>query len=146
EELAARAVGAGMAVAWGRCHEDDDAPAFWPWVQVLRTVADAEHSDPLALLARDTGGASSDAAAHRFRLYEGVRDRLVAAAVSRPLVVVLDDLHWADPESLALLAFLAVHLRNAPIAVVGALRDESASAALDKALAALARQPTLERL
>jgi eukaryotic-like serine/threonine-protein kinase len=39
EELAARATARGALVLWGRCWEAEGAPAFWPWVQVVRGYA-----------------------------------------------------------------------------------------------------------
>ena len=49
EEVARRAAARGFRVYWGRCHSDEGAPSFWPWLQVLR--AHAERSDPAALRA-----------------------------------------------------------------------------------------------
>ena len=52
EEAALRATEAGVAVHWGRCSELDGAPAFWPWVQVLRSVwANGESPTPDDVLA-----------------------------------------------------------------------------------------------
>ena len=58
---------------------------------------------------------------------------LRAASAQGPLVLILDDLHGADQPSLLLLAFLAVHLRDSPILVVGTYRE--AEARLNPALA-----------
>ena len=45
EELAARAEAEGALVAWGRCHPGESAPPFWPWIQIMRQVAEAWGSD-----------------------------------------------------------------------------------------------------
>ena len=141
EELARRAAGAA-AVHTGRCYEGEGAPAFWPWVQVLRSCLD--DADPARILA-DLGetaraalqlvpeladqlpGATSTAndspEQTRFRLFEGVTTFLKASARIQPLVLVLDDLHWADKSSLLLLRFLAREMRDAAILIVGTYRD-----------------------
>ena len=166
EEAATRAAAAGAAVAWGGIHEGDGAPAFWPWVQVLRTILT---KSPTADLPRDLPGASwlvhlvpeaapllgspgpppaLDAESARFQLYEAVAAALVAVAAARPLVVVLDDLHWADVASLALCEFLAARLEGTRLLVMGTYRPAEVSRghAMVPTLAGLARVPRLERI
>ncbi len=132
EELVARAEASGAAVAWGRCHDDEGALPLWPWAQVVRALTPAseipDHRRPvLAALLPELGepqaplDADTDAA--RFRLYDAVRDSLERAGESRPVVVVLDDLHWADASSLRLLRFLMVEIKDARLLVVVTLRD-----------------------
>jgi len=58
-------------------------------------------------------------AAARFRLYQAVTEMVRQKAAARPLLVVVDDLHWADTGSLGLLAFLAADLRAARLVVLG---------------------------
>jgi class 3 adenylate cyclase len=141
EELATYARVNGARVYWGRCREDEGAPAYWPWVQLIRSyVRDA---DPVALAWQMGGGAAevaqlvpevaekldvepaapgeSDEA--RFRLFDSVTSLLVAAARDRPLVLVLDDLHWADEPSLLLLRFAAREVGSSGLLVVGTYRD-----------------------
>ena len=93
----------GVRVAWGRCHEDASVPALWPWRQVVS-----------ALDAADRTLAADDLSA----VFEDVRDALVRASAVAPVLVVLDDLHWADPASLRLLSFLTRELDRAPVAFV----------------------------
>src|SRR5437016_3795409 len=57
-------------------------------------------------------------------LFQEVRQFLAALATYRPLVLFLDDLHWSDPASLALLRFLARDVSDAPILLVVAYRTE----------------------
>jgi class 3 adenylate cyclase len=59
----------------------------------------------------------------RFRLFDGITTFLKNAGRGQPLVLVLDDLHWADKSSLLLLQFLAGELRDARLLVVGTYRD-----------------------
>jgi len=140
EELAAQASGRGVLVLWGRCWEGEGAPAFWPWVQVVRAYVQA--ADPTAL-RREMGAGAADIArlvpslrerlldlpalpptepeAARFRLFDSLTGFLRAAAARRPLLLVLDDLHWADAPSLALLRFMGRDLEAGPL-VVGSYR------------------------
>jgi predicted ATPase len=62
-------------------------------------------------------------AALRFQLFDEIGSLLLAAAGEQPLVLVLDDLQWADPPSLLLLDFLARRLPEATILVLGTCRD-----------------------
>jgi DNA-binding CsgD family transcriptional regulator/tetratricopeptide (TPR) repeat protein len=141
EELAARATARGALVLWGRCWEGEGAPAFWPWVQVVRAYVQAV--DPAAL-RHDLGAGAADIAqlvpavrdllpdlpaplpagaeAARFRLFDSLAGFLRAAAARRPLLLILDDLHWADAPSLALLRFAGRELEDAGLLVVGVYR------------------------
>jgi DNA-binding CsgD family transcriptional regulator len=141
EELATQATTRGVLVLWGRCWEGEGAPAFWPWVQVVRTYV--QDGDP-AVLRRVMGAGAADIAqvvpavrdrlpelpapppvepeAARFRLFDSLASFLRAAAARRPLLLVLDDLHWADAPSLALLRFLGQELEGVGLLVVGIYR------------------------
>ncbi len=143
EELAARATVRGAVVLWGRCWEGAGAPAFWPWVQVVRGYVQVQAGDP-ASLRDDLGVGAADIAQlvpavrdcvpdlplapplepeeARFRLFDSLAGFLRTAAARRPLLLVLDDLHWADAASLALLRFLSLELEDAGPLVVGNYR------------------------
>ena len=120
EEALARCT---VRVAWGTCSPAAGAPPYWPWIQVLRQDAfllpAAEHGGAVgSLLEREQGGEGS-----RFRLFQGVLDVFRTAAAEGGLVVVLDDLQWADEASLALLSFVAASVRHERLLVVGLYRD-----------------------
>jgi DNA-binding SARP family transcriptional activator len=141
DEFAARAKQRGLLVLWGRCWEAGGAPPYWPWTQALRTYARAcgtdglrDASPELAQLLPELADlypgqpASGDADAARFRLFESVAAFFrSAAARERPLLLVLDDLHAADEQSLLLLRFLAGELAEMPMVVVGTYREEQAA-------------------
>ena len=144
EELASEAERRGLGVHWGRSWEGDGAPAFWPWVQILRAlvaepdaaalaaIGDGARRE-LAALVPELEGASDpalvDPSAPRFRLFDGITRFVSAVAVRRPLLLVLEDLHWADAPSVLLLRFLVRHAGGAPPLVVATYRgievDES---------------------
>ena len=83
----------------------------------------------------------------RFRLFDSVTTFLKHAATRQPMVLVLDDLHWADKPSLLLLQFLARELRGARLLVIGTYRDVGLGRQhpLSQTLAELAREQLSER-
>ncbi|MBA3652779.1 MAG: AAA family ATPase [Actinobacteria bacterium] len=132
----------GALVLWGSCWEGEGAPAFWPWIQVLRAYAATRSDDELAVDAGTDGPELKrlvpDLAARlpaapvphelepeqaRFRLFDAVASFLWRAAARQPVVVVIDDLHWADESSMRLLTFVAGQLATHPVAIVGTYRD-----------------------
>ena len=162
EAVTARAAASDVVTAWGRCYETEGAPALWPWLQVLGVVLDRYPADVVAEAARGRADLArllpelvervpadvlgrlpddSDSDAARFRVYEAVSGFLAALAVRTPLVLVLEDLHWADVSSLRLLQLLAASVGSSRLLVLGTFRDAEAdlSPALRDALAALAR-------
>jgi DNA-binding SARP family transcriptional activator len=167
EEAVRRAAAAGMQVAWGRCHEGDGAPALWPWAQVVRQLAAELGPGQLAAMLGPSAAwlgqlmpelaepapppgprPIADLGAARFQLNQAVTGLLRRLADTGPLLVVVDDLHWADVPSLSLLAFLAADLKDARLVVVGTYRDAEAlpGRPLADTLGALAREPVVERI
>ena len=137
DELSERARALGFRVWSGRCVEDAWAPVYWPWVQVVRqlvrelateqpTLAEQGHA-LLTRLGRVEGSASDTEEAQapetNFWWLDGVSQLLLSAARARPVLLALDDLHWADAATLDLLAFLAPELRHAPLLIVATQRD-----------------------
>jgi hypothetical protein len=138
-QAAAESEAAGALVVWGWGWPGEGAPAYWPWVQVLRSLVAwdpalhrlAAGTPSLARLLPELPGAAVPpapadepaTAAARFRLLDEVGAVLLAAAEDRPLVVVLEDLQWADPPSLELLHFLTRRLPAARALVLATWRD-----------------------
>lgn len=161
-ELGRQAADVGLPVVWGRCHETQGAPAFWPWTQVLRTLAEAVDDETLGRevagaaagvvqlvpeLAARTGQqadvSASDPHAARFALHDAVLAFLARrAAVHGGLVVVIDDLHWGDLASLELVVLLASRARQARVLLAVAHRDTGADRTpeLEACLAGVARE------
>ncbi len=111
EALAAQARARGCAAVWGACDEDEGAPAYRPWRQALAELGGAEL---LSAAATPEGGGDEA----RYALWDGVAACLAEQAARRPLVIVLEDVHWADPSSLGLLGHLVRALRGAPLLVL----------------------------
>jgi DNA-binding SARP family transcriptional activator len=133
EELARRAADRDIEVAWGRCHEDDDAPAYWPWSQLLRALTPGD-PDPVATLLADE--LPPDPGARRYRLHERIGELLLAGG---PRLLVVDDVQWADAASLQLLEYLAVQVRVGAIGLVLTVRTGVDRPELRRATAAVAR-------
>ena len=166
----------GWLVIGGQCPEADGAPPAWAWVQALRSLAEVAPppaglagllepllSEPVAREATAgppmtggamTGGAgdtagdgAGDVSAGRFRLHRAVRAWLIAAARDHRLAIVLDDVHRADAETLALLAMAGTELTEVPILLLAGYRAAESSLGLAAALAALAaRSPVRVQL
>jgi hypothetical protein len=130
EEIGRRAEAHGLSVAWGRCWETGGAPPFWPWIQALRTLGRARPAaaiqDVLAELEGSGASAWRDVVERRFHVFDAITMTLRKAAAKTPIAVVLDDLHWSDPSSLALLHFLSRQLSDAAICVLCTYRDRQA--------------------
>lgn len=131
--LCDRARERGVSSVWGRAWESGGAPSYWPWREVL----DALGGPPLKDAA-----ASMDGDAARFERHQSVASFLSARAASEPLLVVLDDLHAADLGSLALLRFVARHLHNARLLLLGTYRDREGGREIVEALAGVLREGT----
>ncbi|MPY80019.1 MAG: AAA family ATPase [Actinophytocola sp.] len=144
--LVARARESGTLVLWAQCWDGDGAPAYWPWVQVLRGGIDAG-GDPgvAAMVLPERASDDPDSPADRFLLFEAVVNLLARLAARRPVLLAMDDLQWADDGSVRLLEFAARHLAAHPVALVGAYRDEEADDAL-RHLAAMAERVPLAGL
>ena len=122
----------GAAVRWGRCAEIGGAPPYWPWQQVLGGLPE--------------GAAGSDPGA-RFALGLDTARRLRAAAGEAPLLVVLDDLQWADPDSLHVLEVVLSQLHGSRLLLALTCREEAVGTpALTRVLGAAARLPGARRL
>jgi tetratricopeptide (TPR) repeat protein len=155
-------------VLWGRCYESHGMPPYWPWVQAIRAYV--REREPEQLRAEMGSGAAEiaqivsevrqrlpdlqpaplieDPEAARFRLFDSLTTFLKSAAKGQPLVLILDDLHWADKPSLLLLQFLAGELATSRLLVVGAYRDVELSRKhpLAQALGELARERAFQRV
>lgn len=116
-ELAREARRTGHRVVWAHVWEEASAPPYWPWTQVVRELLGERGVVDLAALVLD-----DTSAADRFQLFDATTEVLRDAAARSPLVVVLDDLHDADPPTLLLLHFAAAHLRHEPVLFVGTMR------------------------
>ena len=138
EEAAASAAARGVPVAWARAADRDSLPPYGLWQLVLDEPAvRAADDDPsgVGLWSRVFGDAERPAladgadsgSAQRFAMFAEVRRRLAQAARPGGLLLVLDDLQWADEASAVLLADVVRQLRGTLILVLATYRESAAS-------------------
>lgn len=160
-ELAALARQDGATVLWGRCDEELSV-GYRPFTEALRPLvagggAAAEGLDRLALgrllpeLGTDTATgvvAGGDGEGERLRLFDAVVELLHRAAGDGPLLLVLDDLHWATTPTLLLLRHVLLDPRPVPLFVAVTYRDTDLDRAhpLSGVLAELRRAAHAERV
>ena len=142
QELATYAGLRGAQVLWGRGYEEQGVPPYWPWVQAIRSYV--RDRDPERLRS-EMGSVASEIAEivsevrerlpdiqpppalqpeqARFRLFDSITTFMKTVSRTQPLVLMLDDLHWADKPSFLLLEFLARELAGVRLLVVGTYRD-----------------------
>jgi tetratricopeptide (TPR) repeat protein len=122
----------GFLVLSGACWDGDSPPGYWPWVQVFRALqrATPETWSRLAEVGGDTlarllGDTSTTASSEdpTFQLCDTISRTLLEAAQRRPVVVALDDLHWADAASIRVLDFLVRHLALEPLLIIATYRN-----------------------
>ena len=137
EEIAVSAAAGGVAVAWACATDRDSSPPYGLWRLVLdepAVRAGADSTSSPDLWPHVFGGAERPAladgadsgSAQRFALFAEVRRRLTQAAGRSGLLLVLDDLQWADEASAVLLADVVRQLRGTRILVFATCRDSPA--------------------
>ena len=167
EQLATYATLRGGNTLWGHCYEEGSLSLpYLAFVEALRSYIAAR---PAEALRQELGSAAGDLARivsevrerlaieprpasepeeDRWRLLQAVSGFLRNASGVQPLVIVLEDLHWADQGTLDLLTHLARNLQGARLLVVGSYRDVEVDRAhpLSAALADLRRQASFGRV
>ena len=167
-ELSTIAEQRGAQALWGRCYEGEGAPPYWPWVQPIRAYVQQAEAERLR---SEMGPGAADIAeivpevkdrlpdleppsaldspeSARFRLFDSVTNFLKRASENQPLVLVLDNLHWADRSSLLLLEFLTQEIGSSRLLVLGTYRDVDVSRhdPLSQALGNLIREQSFHRV
>ena len=149
--LAAEALSQGCQVLIGQCHESDAILPFAPWVdacrggrlgadeEILGTLHPARRAELVRLLPEAGTPGLPPASDSPLPLFESVAGLLEQVAARQPLMLVLEDMHWADEMSLRVLAFVSRRLPAWPALLIVTAREE------ELADAGLARQ-TVEEL
>ncbi len=157
----------GAQLLIGRCYESEASLPYIPFVQAIRSYVSEREPEALrdelgdgaadvAKLVSEIGVRLPDLPAppqvepeqERFRLFESVTSFLVAASNATPLVLLLDDLHWADKPSLLLLQHLARKIPASRLIVLGTYRDVELDRRhpLSEILGSLRREHAFERV
>jgi class 3 adenylate cyclase len=167
EEFSVYAGLRGAQVLTGRCYEGESSVPYRPFAEAFRRYA---RTRPDVELRRELGpgapevatlvsdvwqrfpdvqpAAPLEAEAERLRLFDSVTQFVKNAAAVHPLMIVLDDLHWADKPSLLLLQHMARHIGGDRLLLLGAYRDVELDRThpLAEALATLRRQQNYKRV
>ena len=131
------AVGERARLLVGRCLPYGEGITYWPLVDIVRQVAGGEPRAVVSeLLAEDeigelvaelvaaAVGATAEQGGSTEETHWAVRKLLEALARDRPLVVVFEDLHWAEPTFLDLIEYVAGFSRGRPLLLLGSARPE----------------------
>ena len=158
-----------LVVLWGSCYEGEWSPPYGPWVEALGEYARTcgperlqrelgPGAPPLVQLIPQVRAILPDTPLptplppdeERLRLYEAVGQFLLTIAQDQPAVLVLDDLHWADADSLRLLRSVARFVSRSRLVVVGTYREPDVELSrqpfLSEVLAVLRRETDYERI
>jgi hypothetical protein len=146
----ARMSARGGRTAWGTCLAIDGSPGFWPWTQaiggLLREAGDspipadfADDAELVATIVPSVGTTSRREASERNRLLamDATRRLLETLAADCPVLVVLDDLQWADPSSLELIDLITRSPIRVGLGVIGAYRSDELSLSTRRQLSSL---------
>jgi DNA-binding CsgD family transcriptional regulator len=155
--LTTSAAARGAIVVWGRCNDADGTPPYWPWAECIRGAVRSQRLEHLALppsvserlaglipemgagLPSTQGAAAAAPASERFHLFDAVRTFFQRTASLTPMVLILEDVHQADPSSLLLLEFLGRELKESRLLMLITSRDDELSPRLIQTLGELAR-------
>ena len=168
QELARRSEFRGAQVAWGRCYDEQGLPPYWPWVQIIRSFLRSGSSDDMARALGPGAPEIGEIVAEvsevipglrppvkidnpryaRFRLFESLAAFFKNIAETSPIVILLDDLQWADEPSLLFLEFLARETSEQAILMLGMYQDVGLSRQhpLTGVLAAMSSEPHFQRI
>src|SRR5262245_41582980 len=118
QALGSAAADTGVHALTGHCYDRTETPPYGPWIEIAQRVP----SLPVAAAALPVP--RLDDATSQVALFTQARDFLTALTAQHPLVLVLEDLHWADNASLDLLRYLAHGLESMPLLLVATYRGE----------------------
>ncbi|MBX5450677.1 MAG: AAA family ATPase, partial [Thermogemmatispora sp.] len=142
EEVGREAQQRGWAIAWSRVYAQESNVPYRPWTEVLRNaqsrgfwqIQEISHRpllyQPLSILLPELNALPHVEFANPLspedeqrRLWEATLDLLTMISERTPLLIVLDDIHWADPSSCELLAYLVRHLQQRAMMIIATYRD-----------------------
>jgi DNA-binding CsgD family transcriptional regulator/tetratricopeptide (TPR) repeat protein len=146
DDLIHEATRRGCLVLSGGCYDLATTPPYGPWVEIIRAYPSDENLPPLPNELRSGTGLATIVS--QSALFELAANFFADVARVRPLVLLLEDIHWADHASLDLLRYLARSISDVPTLVIASYRDDEISSdhALFALLPALARESPASRL
>ncbi|MEX2236481.1 MAG: AAA family ATPase [Dehalococcoidia bacterium] len=167
EEFAENARNEGFTVLWGRCYEGEWTPPYAPFAEAIKEYAEAQRKEDLQADLGPGGGAIARLVPEirlrvpefdeptdlqpdeeRFRLLDAVSQLLIAAAARNPLLLVLDDLHWADKGTVTMMRHISRFAPRNRLLMLGTYRnaDVGREHPLTEAMGALPRETSYEHI
>ncbi|MFG1927110.1 BTAD domain-containing putative transcriptional regulator [Cryptosporangium sp. NPDC048952] len=129
----------GWTTAWGTNPDDPGLPDNWAWTQILETLPTTRPGTDRPEAREVAPGA----AATRFERHRAVIDRLETVARHNPLLIVVDDVHWAGTETLGMLAAAVTEPPAGPVLIIATYRSTDLPPGLAETLGRVARaEPT----
>ena len=142
QELLAHARTKGITTITGHCYDLNGALPYQPFIEALKSYISTQPQEKLRLLMSDvigelarilpevrdyvpnlTPNSSLEPGQEKARLFESIANFLGAIAQERPLILLLEDLHWADKATSQLLQYLSYNLTRIPILLIVTMRD-----------------------
>ena len=133
EEAVALWLASGGQVLRARCPDEEGLPAYWP---IRALLAEQGNADPDEVLAPPADAPADEA---RFAVYDQILAVVTQGCDRQPLLVLVDDVQWADPATLRFLRFVAETGRRLPLAIVVTVRDQVSSPELERLAEAVGR-------
>ncbi|MCH8814540.1 MAG: AAA family ATPase [Chloroflexi bacterium] len=169
QELALQAERTGVTVRTGHCYEMEGSPPYTPFIELIQEAIQAAQAQPEALRSILADSAPEVARIvpelrrmfpdlppplelppdqERRYMFNSIRDFVDRASRIAPLLILIDDLHWADDSSLLLLQHFAQHLAQMPVLMLATYRDTELEAGrpLSRTLEELIRQRLTHRI
>jgi class 3 adenylate cyclase/tetratricopeptide (TPR) repeat protein len=142
QEVASDGLRRGHRVLTGRCYDVESPIPYLPFIEILEAAAKEVDATTFRLALGDAAGEIAKVMPQLRNLYDdippglelppeqerrylfnSITEFVVRAASTRPLVILLDDLHWADTSSLALLEIVAAGVSEMPVLILGTYRN-----------------------
>lgn len=138
----ARASGADLLA--GHCYDRAPGKPYGPWLDALGT----DEREAADQVRRTLDGRASAPVSAEPEFFDRIAAQLLQLAAGRALVLILEDLHWADPTSLGLLRHVVSRLPGRPLLLVATYRDDAVTRrhSLFQLLPALVREGAAERI
>ncbi len=123
EALCGEATGSGATILIGQCYDLTETPPYGPWIELFERYRTEGGIIPLPIAFSDDW--SGHVSASQIGLFKQVYTSLLALSTQQPVVLLLEDLHWADPASLDVLRFLARQVADVPLCILATYRSDA---------------------
>jgi DNA-binding CsgD family transcriptional regulator len=146
DDLVQHAAASGFLVLSGGCYDLTTTPPYGPWTEAIRSYRPAEGGPEIPSWFGNL--VEIEKLGSQMAIFEAAREFFTEVAAGQPLLIVLEDLHWADPASVDALRYLARNLRDVPVMILATYRDDEPVYAhpFFEAIPTLVRESQAERV